>query len=188
MSIKNVISVWLLGVVICSGCAGTSTQLYVNPGFDPQAVSLITVIPVVDQREHAKIGSRVISKSPKWIKKNIQRRKYVSITSDILGSALVLPESGLDSAEAEWIRGLGPDGSNYVFLVSVQKLKHVGISSGRAEIFGYLFDKESGELMWKGFGSRREWNQVIPSGFWAHRTAYAMAIGELTKALPKKTQ
>ena len=84
----------------------------------------------------------------------LQRKRYKAQASTTTGEAGQLVEEDLQNAKPDWARKLGPPEARWVMVVCLGDVisKMTFGSTGNAEVSGYLFDKETGETLWKGHG------------------------------------
>ena len=85
----------------------------------------------------------------------MKSKDYQVTVSDDLGDGIEqILEDDLREADGEWIKRLGPAKSRWVMvlmLVDVTTKLTFG-STGNAEVAGFLYDKETGTLVWRDKG------------------------------------
>lgn len=127
-----------------------------SPPPDPKflAIGQIVILPVVDARAGQKGKVDLNSALRKTAQKNLKSKNYAVIVSDSIGNVGEVVEEDLNDAKPEWIKRLGPPEARWVMLVGLRDV-HSKItfgSTGNAEVFGSLYDKDSGSTIWSGTG------------------------------------
>jgi hypothetical protein len=122
---------------------------------DPKfmAIQNISVLPVVDSRA----GEKTSVNMPKLqgsVVKGLMKKHYPVNAANTSGDAGHIAVEDLEDAQATYLKKLGPASERWVMVVLLDDIhsKIVFGSTGNAELDGYLFDKDSGELLWKGKG------------------------------------
>jgi len=122
---------------------------------DPRFMSIesVSVLPIVDARAGKKAGVNLENLQNSVV--NILRKKHYLVNSSASdGDAGQVAEEDLQAAEPQFIRKLGPADSRWVLVVCLEDVisKVTFGSTGNAEMSGYLFDKESGKVIWQSKG------------------------------------
>jgi hypothetical protein len=124
-----------------------------KPPPDPKfmAIQNISVLPVVDSRAGEK-ASVNLEKLQASAVNALKSKRYPATTASSSGEIGQLAEEDLQDAKPEWVKKLGPQDERWVMAVCLRDVtsKMVFGSTGNAELSGYLFDKETGEAVWKG--------------------------------------
>jgi hypothetical protein len=144
-------------------CIGTMVLLSLSPACvakraklppDPRFASIeqIVILPVVDNRAGKKDKVSLESLRKAAIN-NLKHKKYEVSASDSTGVGELLIDD-LNDANPSWVKRLGPADSRWVMVVGLDDV-HSKItfgSTGNAEVFGFLFDKQDGSVVWKSTG------------------------------------
>lgn len=122
---------------------------------DPKfmAIQNILVLPVVDSRAGMK-ASVNMDKLQASAVNALKRKRYLATAASASGEMGQVVEEDFQDAKPEWVKKLGPADARWVAVVCLRDVvsKMTFGSTGNAEVSGYLFDKESGELIWNGKG------------------------------------
>jgi hypothetical protein len=122
---------------------------------DPKflAIENLSVLPLIDARagKKADINVEHVQES---VVKTLTRKHYSVTAASSAGDAGQIVEEDLQGAQPAFIKKLGPTEARWVLVICLQDVasKVTFGSTGNAEISGYLFDKNSGELVWSGKG------------------------------------
>jgi hypothetical protein len=125
------------------------------PPPDPKflAIDQIVILPVVDARAGKKdnVNLETLRNSAK---SDLKSKNYRFSVSDTTGKTGDIVQEDLDDSKPEWIKGLGPSDARWVMVLGLGDVhsKVTFGSSGNAEVFGFLFDKQDGSVLWKGTG------------------------------------
>jgi len=138
----------LLAITAAAGAAK-------DPPPDPRFMNIesVSVLPIVDARAGKKAGVNLQNLQNSVV--NILRKKrYLVNSSPNDGDAGQIAEEDLQAGEPQFIRKLGPADSRWVLVVCLEDVisKVTFGSTGNAEMSGYLFDKESGKVIWQSKG------------------------------------
>lgn len=122
---------------------------------DPRflAIDQIVVLPPLDVRSGKKDNVNLESLRKSAVGQ-LKARNYVVRTSDDTGNVGEIAEEDLKDAKPDWIRKLGPSDSRWVMVIGLGEA-HAQMtfgSTGNAEVIGYLFDRQSGTVLWNGTG------------------------------------
>jgi hypothetical protein len=122
---------------------------------DPKfmAIQNILVLPLVDSRVGEK-ASVNMDKLQAGAVNVLKKKRYPATAASTSGEMGQVVEEDLQGAKPEWVKKLGPADARWVAVVCLRDVmsKITFGSTGNAEVSGYLFDKESGELIWTGKG------------------------------------
>lgn len=146
---------WLvmLALVFTTGCGGLPMKpaIHLDPGFRPKEIDLITILPAIDGRFDKKIKVNLEKQLNKLAKQLLKRRRYEAQIVDNYGAETQITKDDLKSGDAEWIKKLGPSDANWVMVLVLDDVvtKLTFGSTGNAEVSGFLFDKETGTLVWR---------------------------------------
>jgi hypothetical protein len=129
------------------------TPVFLTSTFNQRGIDEITILPAVDLRQVEKRldGSRHVSRT---VAAALKRSHYGAVIADDFGIAAKPTEDDLSRPAPAWIQSLGPAKSRWVLLVSIVHLERhltIGVKM-QGDVRGYLFDKQSGELLWQGEG------------------------------------
>lgn len=144
----------LLLTALCSVECFAKKRPEVPP--DPKflAIQNISVLPIVDARAGTK-ASVNMEKLQDTAVKALKSKRYSVSAATTSGEAGEIVEEDLQSAKPSFTKKLGPADERWVMVICLGDVvsKLTFGSTGNAEVSGYLFDKESGELVWKGKGA-----------------------------------
>ena len=138
-----------LGGAVCA--AKKAPKMPPDPKF--LAIANTSVLPIVDARAGTKAGVNLAGLQRNVVKL-LDRQHYPASAGGSGGSAGQIAEEDLQGATAAFVKKLGPADARWVMVVCLDDVasKITFGSTGNAEVSGFLFDKESGELLWSGKG------------------------------------
>jgi hypothetical protein len=125
------------------------------PPLDRKFVEIdqIVTLAVVDARDDksAKID---LEKLRNFAERILAKKNFQISESDTLGVASEATWSwdGLSAASSTWISHLGPPEARWVFLIVLSSAKETNGSLSSVEILGFLYDKTTATVLWKGMG------------------------------------
>jgi hypothetical protein len=117
------------------------------------AIQGVSVLPVVDARAGKKAGVN-LEKLQGHVVKALQQKRYPASAAGTSGQSGEIAIEDMDSADAAFIKKLGPADERSVLVVFLNDItsKLTLGSTGNAELSAYLFDKDGGRLLWRGKG------------------------------------
>lgn len=138
-----------------SGCL-KNTLIYHTKNFEPHAIDVITVLPVLDARRqvYASVDfEKETKKIQKLIVKRLKKKNYtLKVIGDTNAMGNIQPTQ-IPFLDADRISKIGPNDSNWILVPVVTALKNfMGANTKHAEIVCYLFEKRTGKLVWEGSG------------------------------------
>ena len=143
----------LLLTAICSvdSAAKKKTKIPPDPRFT--AIQTISVLPVVDARAGKKAEVNM-GKLQGSVVNVLKKKHYLVGAASTSGEAGEIAIEDVESADPRYIKKLGPPSERWVMVVFLDDVasKITFGSTGNAELRGYLFDKDSGDLIWKNTG------------------------------------
>jgi hypothetical protein len=141
----------LAAICVVQGSAKKKPAVPLDPKF--MAIQNISVLPVVDSRAGEKTGVNMV-KLQSSVVKGLMKKHYPVNSANTSGDAGQIAVEDLEDAQSSYLKKLGPTSERWVMVVLLDDIhsKIVFGSTGNAELDGYLFDKDSGELLWKGKG------------------------------------
>jgi tetratricopeptide (TPR) repeat protein len=112
------------------------------------AIEQMVILPVVDVRADAsaKVDLRAMRKYTQQI---LKWKRYTVMQADNTGSVGQILEKDLSEARPEWIVRVGPPEARWVMVIGLKGVYYRG-SIPSAEVFGFIYDKERGRVVWKG--------------------------------------
>ena len=143
----------LVLVVLPVNSFGKRHELPQDPKF--AAVDQIVILPVVDARASKEKEKIDINKINKWqggmAKRVLKKKKYSVSLADSTGQVGEIQEEDLNDAKPEWVNRLGPPEARWVMVLGISDVhsKTTFGSTGNAEVFGFLYDKQDGSTLWK---------------------------------------
>lgn len=154
-----------LGLILLgTGCAGGGLHrqtMYMDSGFQFSAINEITLLPTVDVRSDKKVEVDIQKQITEPTMENLKNRGYKVGFSDKIGDIEQISENALKTANPAWIKRLGPPEARWVMVVTLvdvrtkMDLVFGSGSTGQAEVAGFLYDKESGKMVWQDKGSAK---------------------------------
>lgn len=146
-------SMVLLLTAICGVESAAKKPPKVPPDPKFMAIQNISVLPIVDARAGQK-ASVNMEKLQSSAVNALKKKRYPVSAASNSGEAGQIVEEDVQGAKPAYIKKLGPADARWVMIVCLGDVasKITFGSTGNAEVSGYLFDKESGELVWKGKG------------------------------------
>lgn len=145
--------VLLLLIAICSVESAAKKKTKIPP--DPKFVAIenISVLPIVDARAGKKAEVNM-GKLQGSVVNVLKRKHYVVGAVSNSGEAGEIAIEDVEGASPPFVKKLGPSGDRWVMVVFLEDVasKITFGSTGNAELRGYLFDKDRGDLIWKGRG------------------------------------
>lgn len=209
---KTVLCCTLLVTGFVVGCAAPKSK-YRSASFDPQKIDRIAVLPVLDNRdkpdpkndwdEMCGIAETVLFANLKFGK------GYRVVASSDIGSisrysVIDLPKPDSQSTDSDsvdpssvdlnWVKGLGPETDRWILVPVIDRLvfQNIIVSvSANAKMSMYLFDKETGEIVWKGVGTGGMAVGVLTAAFIGRSTmeedALLAACAQGVASFDKKT-
>lgn len=140
-------------IALCSVESAAKKKTKIPP--DPKFIAIqnISVLPIVDARAGKKTGVNM-EKLQGSVVNGLKRKHYVVGAASNSGEAGEIAIEDVDSANPPYLKKLGPSGERWVMVVFLEDVasKITFGSTGNAELRGYLFDKDHGDLIWKGKG------------------------------------
>ncbi len=188
-SLKVVVTSIILMMVF--SCGTVKKAIYSLPDFPPSTLSEIIILPPVDLRVDKKINVNLERQIRKASERAIVKKGYNVTTSEDFGADNQILEEDLKTSNSDWIKQLGPTNSRYVMvlcLVDVVSKLTFG-STANAEVAGYLYDKESGNIIWrdKGVGKTGQGGLIgMATKGLMDEDAIALALNNLLASIPKK--
>jgi len=146
------LSLWVaMLAVLSANCLGGRPKPAPDPRF--LAIDQIAILPVVDTRagKKEKVNFESLRKTTV---NNLKGKNYVVSLTEDTGKVGEIVEEDLNDSKPEWIKGLGPSEARWVIVVGLSDV-HSEVtfgSTGNAVVFGFLFDKQDGSVLWKGTG------------------------------------
>jgi hypothetical protein len=144
--------VFLLFLTSCM--APYKPPIFLGPGFEFNSIDKLIILPPVDARVEKKVNVNLDKQLNGAAEKILRKKGYRTELSTTVGEVGAVTEEDLKDAKPEWIKRLGPAEARWVMvlvLVDVATKLTFG-STGNAEISGYMFDKEAGQMVWKDKG------------------------------------
>lgn len=153
------------------------------------AIQNVFVLPIVNARAGKKAGVNMDNLQESVV--NIVKRKHYPVSAAGVGDAGQIAEEDLQTALPKVIGKLGPADARWVMVVCLEDVasKVTFGSTGNAELSGYLFDKQSGELIWqgKGVGQAGQGGLIgMPLKGFMNSAAIGSALDNLFAGLPNR--
>ncbi len=199
-------------MVFLVGCAVPKSK-YRSASFDPQKIDRIVVLPFIDNREKPDPKNdwdEVCVSAETMLFSGLKFGKgYRVVASSDIGSIsrysvadLPRPDSqskdtdSVDpsSVDSSWVKELGPDTDRWILVPVIDNLTFQNIIirvEAKAKMSMYLFDKETGELLWKGVGGGVMSAGIVPVAMMGRSTmeesALQFACNQSVGGFDKKT-
>ncbi|HOX57111.1 MAG TPA: hypothetical protein P5205_08205 [Candidatus Paceibacterota bacterium] len=171
---KNIIQMLaLLGLALITGCAAPK---YISKDFDADKVGAVACLPCIDARarpdpkhDFKYFGSQATAAVVCGTKFG---RRYQLVYTTYIGdvaeySAKVIEPAPDKHADPAVVKQMGPPAAKWVLVPVCEDLNHWNAllaQGASAKISLYLFNKETGELWWKGCGAASESYGFLISG------------------------
>jgi hypothetical protein len=150
---KYVFLVWVLAGIGAVECAAKKKPpVPVDPKFT--AIQNISVLPIVDARAGKKADVNLEKLQGSVVNVLVKGKHYPANAAGGTGEAGKIAEEDLQQASPSFLKKLGSAEARWVMVVCVEDVaaKMTFGSTGNAEVSGYLFDKEGGQVVWSGKG------------------------------------
>ncbi|MGD0743703.1 MAG: hypothetical protein ABSA45_00975 [Verrucomicrobiota bacterium] len=140
-----------LGTAFLGGCA-TKPPLSVAPGFNPQSIDTLYVLPLANLVPTKNADAKsytILTRNTKYYFKT--RRYNYQFLADPQLVANITAED-VEQAQPDWIKTVGPPEARWVMLFALGDLsKHSNIIIGtfNVEMDMLVFDKQQGLVMWR---------------------------------------
>ena len=123
--------------------------LQAPPDVRPLTASQVVILPLIDAREDKKIRINV-NELRDYAQKKLKSKQYAAIESDATGDfgGNAFLDKDLVDVKPEQIKRLGPPESRFVMVIVLGDTHKARNLIARASANGYLFDKETGILLW----------------------------------------
>lgn len=150
--LRYALAALLLTTIYALECAAKkSPAIPPDPKF--MAIQNISVLPVVDARAGKKARLNMEKLQSRAVNV-LKKKRYSASAGSFSGEIGEIDEEDLQSALPAYIKKLGPANARWVMVICLQDVasRITFGSTGNAEVSGYLFDKNRGELVWQGKG------------------------------------
>jgi hypothetical protein len=156
------------------------------------AIENISVLPIVDARAGKKAGVNLDHLQNSVV--NVVKKKHYPVSAaSTSGEAGEIAEEDLQSPRPPFLKKLGPADARWVMVVCLEDVasKITFGSTGNAELSGYLFDKDSGGVVWtdKGVGQAGQGGLMgMAMKGMMSSAAIDSAVSNLLGSLPNRTK
>lgn len=148
---KSII-ITLVGVLfLLAGCAVTQPAFYRASEFKPESIGQITLLPAVDARIDKNVAVNLEDRLRGEAATILKRKGYAVVLSGASRETAELTNDNLRAADPALIKRLGPPGARWIMVLALIDLNVVG-NTDKAEVSGFLYDKEKGTLLWRDTG------------------------------------
>ncbi len=180
-----------LFVVLGSGCGTTRPADFTLTGFDFGTVDDVTVLPVVDHR----IDQSKQLKLDAWVLKltsqNLEWRGYSCTIERDRSLVSGISREEIEAPTRDFIESLPPAPARWVLVLVLEdsSSKMTFGSTGNAEMAGYLFDKTTGQLIWRNkelsrMGQGGLVGMAMKGGM--EKSAIKGAVNQMFETFPKR--
>jgi hypothetical protein len=145
----------VLALGLMTGCVpALEPAIQLDSNFQPQKVDVISILPPVDARLDKKEKVNLQKELNKTARSKLKKKRYKVQLIDTDSTNSVITKDDLETHDAAWIKKLGPGDANWLMVLVLDDVvtKLSFGSSGNAEVSGFLFDKQSGTLLWRDKG------------------------------------
>ena len=145
---KSII-ITLVGVLfLLGGCAVTQPAFYLASEFKPEFIGQITLLPAVDARIDKNVAVNLEDRLRGEAATILKRKGYAVVLSGASRETAELTIDNLRAADPALIKRFGPPGARWIMVLALIDLNVVG-NTNKAEMSGFLYDKEKGTLLWR---------------------------------------
>ena len=148
----------VLALGLMTGCAvkqPLKPAIHLDSGLQVTNIDLLTMLPAIDARSDKSIDVALQKQLNTKAKPMLEKRGYEVLIIESDGTeSQIITKDDLKSGDAEWIKQLGPSDANWVMVLALDDVatKLTFGSTGNAEVSGFLFDKQTGTLVWRDKG------------------------------------
>ena len=180
-------------VVICillaSGCATPNRAILVSPDLQSREIGDVHMLPVVDARKDTSVKVDLRQKIMNPICSAMKKKGYSVISECSLGADGATPSEIGEMTPAEMCR-LGPSEARTLCVIIVEDIAS-DRNTCKVEIVGFMLDKTSEEVLWKGKGIGNQQGQGglvgIIVGHLTTLAALETSTDRLMQSLPERT-
>ncbi|QSA98105.1 hypothetical protein [Methylococcus sp. EFPC2] len=146
---KSIAIACLIGIPwLLAGCAVTQPAFYRAPDFKPESIIQIALLPAVDARIDKTVAVNLEDRLRKVAAKILKRKGYAVLLSDATRETAELTNDKLRAADPALIKRLGPPEARWIMVLALIDLNVSG-NADKAEVSGFLYDKEKGTRLWR---------------------------------------
>ena len=151
---------WLLTAALAllvTGCGTIPPPMQKDPGFRPQQMDKVSVLPVIDARVDTAIKLDLDKKVQRLAKNDLEDKRYaVEVVTDPRALGGISGED-LRAGNAGALAKLGPPDARWVMVFTLEELSRrlTFGSSGNAEITMAIVDRQSKRVVWRDKGVGR---------------------------------
>ena len=130
---------------------------YDRSAFAPSEVTQVTLVPVADVR--ADKTEQIHPNTIVTLERHFRGMGYEPLVAPDYGSVQSVTADDLEEPRKDWIRRIGPEGAEWVFLFAVEDLVSRDKTFGSAygtECSGFLYQRSVGELAWQHSAAAQE--------------------------------
>jgi len=184
---KSII-ITLVGVLfLLEGCAVTLPAFYRASEFKPEFIGQITLMPAVDARIDKNVTVNLEDRLRGEAATILKEKGYPVVLTGASRETTELTNDDLRIANPALIKRLGPPGARWIMVLALIDL-NVASSTGKVEVSGYLFDKETGASLWRDTSiCLVEGGAIFGTRINGERSniAIAYAVSELLASIPE---
>jgi len=181
--------------VLLPSCGGKiNTPLYMDAQLKASEIDKIFILPTVDNRVDKNYEIDAEYWPERW-RGGLEEKGYAAYLSPDFGGVDTISDADLEiiQRQPEWVRELGPPESRWLFLPVLTRFEETGGAlcfEWRVSVQGYLMDKQTGRVRWKGRGEEQQSATcgligLLSSGGIRGSTKH-YAVEDLLEALPDK--
>jgi len=146
---KSIAIACLIGIpLLLAGCAVTQPAFYRAPDFKPESVTQITLLPAVDTRTDKTAAVNLEDRLRGEVARILKRKGYAVVLNDATRETAELTNDNLRAAAPALIKRLGPPEARWIMVLGLIDLNVSG-DTDKAEVSGFLYDKEKGTRLWR---------------------------------------
>jgi hypothetical protein len=146
---KSIAIACLIGIyLLLAGCAITQPAFYRASDVKPESITQITLLPAVDVRTDKTVAVNLENRLRIEAAAILKRKGYAVLLRGKTDGISELTYDNLRVADSALIKRLSAPGTRWVMILALVDLNVVG-SSDKAEAAGFLYDRETGKLLWR---------------------------------------
>lgn len=142
------------------GCAPKFNLIYQQKDFKPDGIDVITVLPILDARRQVYSNYTFEDETGRMQALIVEKLEDKGYTPKPLDDTIALGNihpTQIPFLDAGRVKKIGPSDANWILVPTVCELKtYTGATTKIAEIVCYLFEKQTGKLVWEGSGRSTE--------------------------------
>lgn len=158
---KRSLVMWLslISLSLLYGCAVAPQKkaIHLDSNYKAPEIAEIILLPAVDARDDYEVELDVQDTVLTWTKHLLKERGYKVKASALREDAGPITKDDCKLGKASWIKELGPSNARWIMVIFLDDLfsKPTFGGTASAEVSGFLFDKQTGIVVWRDKGIGR---------------------------------